>query len=156
MKDTRILVCVDESMESRQAVLAVASRAWTKGTEVRLLTVVNPDDYSLVPMLERKIGQIRLLHQRLANELEETPVFCSSFIREGEPVATIVSEVKEWQPTVLFFGARRKGWLRRLINSSVSAEVIARVQCSVEQLGLYRSGEASRGWLAGLTTRLLK
>lgn len=156
MKDTRILVCVDESMESRQAILAVASQTWTKGTEVRLLTVVNPDDYSLVPMLERKIGQIRLLHQRLANELEETPVFCSSFIREGEPVATIISEVGEWQPTVLFIGARRKGWLRRLMTASVSAEVIVRVRCSVEQIGSQRSSAAPRGWLAGLTARLLK
>ncbi len=129
--EPRILLCVTESPGSRGAVAAVAARSWPKSTEIRLFTVVNPDDYSLVPLLDEKINRIRLLHQRFTNELEHTPAYTSSIIREGEPVECILDETREWQPAAIFMGASNKGWLRRLLTGSASRAVAARTECPV-------------------------
>jgi nucleotide-binding universal stress UspA family protein len=156
MSESRILFCVNDAFESRRAAQEVALRRWPKGAEVRFLTVINPDDYSLVALLDERISEIRRLHNHLFDELSETPVICTSSLREGEPLASILEEVRDWQPTRIFVGVGRRNRLSRLFRPRLAAAVEARVDCSVEVIGHEDSVRESLNRLATSTARILK
>lgn len=130
--ETRILVCVDESPRAEAIVNSVASRFWPKGTEVRLLTVVNPFNYSIVDLLDEKISRTKSLHRQLINDLDYSPVYASSVIKEGEPVKLILKEAEEWKPDGIFIGTRGISRLHRMLSGSLSAALVARAHCPVE------------------------
>lgn len=128
----RILVCVEEASRAEAIVGSVASRFWPKGTEVRLLTVVHPCDYSTIDWLNEKINRTKLLHRRLVNELDDTTVYATSVVKEGEPVKIILKEAEEWRPNCIFIGTRRISRLHRWLSGSLSEVLVARVECPVE------------------------
>jgi len=128
----RILVCVQESPRAEAIISAVASRFWPKSTEVRLLTVVDPYDYSIVDLLDQKISRIKLLHRQLANELYYTPVYTSSVVKEGESVRVILKEVEDWKPHCVFMGMCQSSLFGRLLGGDISTALIANAHCPVE------------------------
>ena len=156
MTEPRILLCVNDSVESRQAVQSVASRPWPKGTEIRILTVIDPADYSIVGLLDDRIREIRRFHQLLTNEFSETPVFCTSSIKEGDPLTTIVEEAEQWKPTRLFLGGRKQSRFSRWIHGSLSSAVEARTACPVELIGHQRRRFKSFSRLAIATVKHFK
>lgn len=134
--EPRILLCVDESPNAQIVVQAVAARIWPKRAEARLLTVVNPFDYSIVPLLDEKIKRTKLMHRALANELEYTPLFVSSEVKEGEPAEVILKEAQDWRATTIFVGTTGKSRVHRFLAGGVSATVAAQAHCPVELIRL--------------------
>jgi nucleotide-binding universal stress UspA family protein len=128
----RVLLCVDGSRYTEAAVGAVASRNWPKGTEVGILTVVDPFDYSIPEFLDKAIDRAKSFHRIIANELDRTPAFTSSLVLEGEPEKVILNVAEEWRPDSIFIAPRRGNRFSRFLPGGVSGTVVARAKCAVE------------------------
>jgi nucleotide-binding universal stress UspA family protein len=128
----RALLCVDGSPDTEAVVRAAAARDWPKGTELRLITVVNPFDYTIPEFVEKAIERAKLSHRIIANELDRTPAFTSSVVLEGEPAEMILREAAEWSPDAIFLAPRARNRWRRLLLNTVSGLVVARANCAVE------------------------
>jgi nucleotide-binding universal stress UspA family protein len=128
----RVLLCVDGSQYTEAAVSAVASRDWPKGTEVRILTVVNPFDYSIPEFLDKALERAESFHRIIANELDRTPAFTSSVVLEGEPEKLILKVADEWRPDSIFIAPHDGNRFSRFLPGGVSGTVVARAKCTVE------------------------
>lgn len=128
----RVLLCVDDSERADVILAAVAKRTWLKGTELRILTAVDPFDYSIPELLDNAIDEAKARQRVIANELSHTPAFTSTLVREGEASRVILAEAAEWHPDAIFLVPRRHNLLRRLLLSSVSSRVVARAKWPVE------------------------
>lgn len=128
----RVLLCVDGSPYTEAAVSAVASRDWPKGTEVRILTVVNPFDYTIPEFVDKAMERARVFHRIIANEIDRTPAFTSSVVAEGEPHKVILQIADEWRPDCIFLAPRRMNRLSRFLLGGVSGTVVAQARCAVE------------------------
>jgi len=140
----RVLLCVDGSPYTETALKAVASRDWPKGTEVRILTVVNPFDYSIPEFVDKAMERAESLHRAIANDLNPTPAFTSSVVCEGEPAMMILSVAEEWKPDCIFLAPHRRSRASRLLLNGVTETVAARAKCAVE---LARSGAPHDSYL---------
>jgi nucleotide-binding universal stress UspA family protein len=128
----RVLLCVDGSPYTEAAVNAVASRDWPKGTEARILTVVNPIDYSIPEFADMAMERARSLHRLIANELDRTPAFTSSVVAEGDPEKAILRVIEEWSPDCVFLAPHRRNRFSRALLGGLSGTVVARAKCAVE------------------------
>lgn len=147
----RVLLCIKDSAYSPAAVRAVASRAWPKGTEVRMFTVVDPFDYSIPEFVDKALRRAQSFHRVIANQLEQTLAFTSSVIREGDPKKMILQEAHEWKPDSIFIAPRGRIWIPRFLPGKISDALVARAKCTVE---LVRSAEidARADSLLGMST----
>jgi nucleotide-binding universal stress UspA family protein len=148
----RVLLCVDGSPYTETAVNAVASREWPKGAEVRILTVVNPFDYSIPEFADKAMERAKSLHRDIANELDRTPAFTSSVVGEGEPVKVILRVADEWRPDCVFLAPHRRSFFSRSLLSGVSGTVVARAKCAVELARIVRPGAPHYSFLRAPTT----
>jgi nucleotide-binding universal stress UspA family protein len=142
----RVLLCVDGTLYTEAAVNAVASRDWPKGTEVRILTVVNPFDYSIPEFADKAIERAKSLHRLIANELDRTPAFTSSVVAEGEPENVILRVTEEWKPDCVFLAPHNRNRFSRALIGGVSGTVVARAECAVELARIQKPGRP-HGWL---------
>src|SRR5262249_29596993 len=111
---------------------AVVSRDWPKGAEVRILTVVNPFDYSIPEFADEAIERAKSLHRLIASELDRTPAFTSSVVAEGEPEKVILKVTEEWKPDCVFLVPHRKKRFSGSLFGGVSGTVAARAEWAVE------------------------
>jgi nucleotide-binding universal stress UspA family protein len=140
----RLLVGVDNSKDSNAAVLAVLNRNWPKGTEVRLLAVVDtvmavtPDssEPSVMKWIEvddeDSWEEVRQIFEPAAAQLRAAGLDARVMIRRGNPADEIVSEAESWGAHCIFLGAQGTRGIERLLLGSVSSAVSARANCSVE------------------------
>jgi nucleotide-binding universal stress UspA family protein len=140
----RLLIGVDNSTYSNAAVDAVLRRDWPKGTEVRLLSVVDtvmaitPD--SAEPQTLKWIevedpdnwDQVRQLFQPAADKLCSLGLNTAVMIRRGNPTNELLEEAEAWNADCIFLGAKGIRGIDRLLLGSVSSAVSARASCSVE------------------------
>lgn len=140
----RLLIGVDHSKDSNAAVEAVCSRHWPKGTEVRLLAVVDtvmaitPDPSQPAIMKWIEVGdeehweEIRQIFEPSAESLRAAGLDAAIMIRRGSPADEIVDEAETWGADSIFVGAKGTRGIERLLLGSVSSAVSARAHCSVE------------------------
>jgi nucleotide-binding universal stress UspA family protein len=148
----RVLLCVDGSPYTEAAVYAVASRDWPKGTEVRILTVVNPFDYSIPEFLNKAIERAKCLHRIIANELDRTPAFTSSVVLEGEAAEVILQVADEWRPDSIFIAPHGGNRFSRFLPGGVSGTVVARAKCAVELARTVKPGADNDSFLPAPAT----
>jgi nucleotide-binding universal stress UspA family protein len=136
----RILIGVDGSSHSGAAVMEVASRSWPKGSEVRLLTSVDPwSEYAAEP--DDKYAGVRGIHQSAEAFLRAAGLEVSSQVKEEDAKHLLVNEAESWGADSIFVGARGLGRLGRMLLGSVSTAVVARAHCSVEVVRLSKAEE---------------
>jgi nucleotide-binding universal stress UspA family protein len=146
---TRIILGVDGSTGAQQAVRAVAARAWTPGSEVRVIVVedvliTNPV-YALIPPVSEFVDEVnrseRTEAERIAeeavkqlrSELDGKSVTVSSAVLTGNPKQVLVRHAEEFGADCIFTGATGlSNPIERFLVGSVSAAVAARAHCSVE------------------------
>jgi len=140
----RLLIGVDQSKDSLTAVYAVLSRCWPKGTQVRLLAVVDtvmaigtdprePGNMKWIEVGdESNWDQVRELFEPSAGSLRALGLDVKVMIRRGNPADEIIEEAETWSADCVFVGARGTRGIERLLLGSVSAAVSARANCSVE------------------------
>jgi nucleotide-binding universal stress UspA family protein len=139
-----LLIGVDNSPYSNAAVEAVCRREWPKGTEVRLLAVVDtvmaitPDrtQPSIMKWIEtgdeENWDEVRQIFQPSADCLRSAALDAAVMIRRGNPTNQLLEEAESWGADCIFLGPKGTRGIDRLLLGSVSSAVSARAQCSVE------------------------
>lgn len=142
--DLHLLIGVDNSPYSDAAVEAVCNRTWPKGTEVRLLAVVDtvmavtPDSSESAAQKwievddERKWDEITRLFGPEAGKLRAAGLTTEIVIRRGNPADKILEEAEVWGADCIFLGPKGSRGINRLLLGSVSSAVASRATSSVE------------------------
>ena len=140
----RIQIGFDGSPGSLIAVDSVASRSWTSGSEVRLISATQ----SLVPTtIGRFISPVKnwveeesnyaatwieTLAENSIRLLKNSGLSVKLEIHEGNPKTVLVDSARRWQADSIFVGAHSYTVLERFLIGSTSAAIAERAGCSVE------------------------
>lgn len=139
----RILIGIDNSLHSNEAIKEVGRRHWSNATEVRLLAVVdtvmsipNPDEPEVLKWVEvadeENWDQIRAIFLPSVNRLQRVGLNASTMIRRGNPKKQLLEEAESWGADCIFVGAKGVRGIDRLLLGSVSSATSARADCTVE------------------------
>jgi nucleotide-binding universal stress UspA family protein len=136
----RVLLAVDGSRFAHMAADAVAARQWPAGTEVRVVTAVDPQltmaiAYHFVygeRVPEDFIVAARSGADEVAAKLQKAGLLTTTAVEVADPKHFIVEQAKEWNADSVFLGARGHSRLERFLIGSVSSAVAARAPCTVE------------------------
>lgn len=141
----RIIVGIDGSPGSEEAVRAVAARTWPAGSEVKVIIVddplVPPIIGEIIPPLAETIEESNAEDwsrdkEVLANAaalLRGTDIKVLTEIRLGDPKKELPQAAEEWGADCIFVGsAGFSNRFERFVLGSISAAVAARAHCSVE------------------------
>jgi nucleotide-binding universal stress UspA family protein len=139
----KILLAVDGSESSENAVQAVASRPWPLGTTVRVLSVIEAKlllaaEFGYDPGLSRETAlqemtkRAEALTTRVADSLHATGLSADRIVRVGDPREKIVNEAKQWPADLIVVGSHGDTGVRRWLLGSVAQSVVRHAPCSVE------------------------
>ncbi len=140
----RVLIGIDGSPNSSAVVDAVYRREWPKGTEVRLLAVVDtvmsitpdPSQPAILKWIEvgdeENWDQVRQIFEPSADKLRSAGLDAAVMISRGNPAEELIREAESWEAGCVFVGAKGVRGIDRLLLGSVSSAVAARAVCSVE------------------------
>ena len=147
----RLIIGIDGSAASLDAVREVASRCWPPQSEVKVIVVDDPlfPDYlgDLIPSLDKIIEADRAEEKAWVKKISAEPmalldqvgIEVSNILREGDPKKELPKAAEEWGADCIFVGsAGFSNRFERLVLGSVSAAVAARAHCSVEVVRMIR------------------
>lgn len=134
----KVLVAIDQSLFANTIVKAVGNSSWPRGTEIKLLTVVEDSPLSLsgfkdyqqkaivceIAKKQRKRAESMLWHvrQKLVHELPQCII--DTEIRNGRARGEIISASMEFAPDKIILGAH--GHLPNRLFAGTTAYAIAR------------------------------
>ncbi|MEZ5345457.1 MAG: universal stress protein [Pyrinomonadaceae bacterium] len=141
----RIVVGVDDSPTSIQAINSIGQRVWQEGTEVRLVSVdekisTNRIAYQ-VPQAAAMIDSAQQKKQsRIVSilkwgeaELKLIGLNATTKIRKGNASQVLLDEARKWNADSIFVGTRNlNGFFEKFRLGSVSTDVVTKAHCSVE------------------------
>lgn len=156
----RVLLTIDESKYSEAAVEAVLAQCRPRGTEVRVLHVLEMTASSGYPVPESHDQRIRakMLVDRAAKKLKASGFKAGTMVVVGGTRAGIVDSAMEWHADLVFLGSHGHTDLGRFLMGSVSDAVLHHAHCSVELVRIPRVTQGSKrigGPAKGKTTRIL-
>ena len=143
-KELGIMVAVDGSSDSENAVREVARRRWPADASFSLVSVIDVRMQSLLawPGLyadrpSQKPFQdagdwISQLVEHLGSELRRGGRAVETHILEGDPKKVLVKQAAKWRADCLFVGAHGLQHGRHLFLGSLATAVATRAPCSVE------------------------
>jgi general stress protein 26/nucleotide-binding universal stress UspA family protein len=139
----KILLAVDDSPNSSEAVREVIERTWPPDTIVRVLSAVEDIPppaadlwYDAAGSLERANQELterfEQLSARIADSLVDAGLKTEPVVLHGDPRSVIVEEAKEWGADLIVVGSHGYTGLKRLLLGSVAQSVVGHAPCSVE------------------------
>ena len=137
----RIVIGLDGSAASEQAVKVVVGRAWPAGSEVRLIAVNDPS----IPTRNAKgrnanaredsksqtNAWIREFVAAAEKNVRAVDLICSKKIEVGNPKSVLVADADEWGADCIVIGAAATASYPSALGD-VATAVVARARCSVE------------------------
>ena len=135
----KILIAVDDSEYSRQAVSAVPELFNRESTEIKVLHVLTPISSSTPPQMARGYApEMADLTRELPFDLEHslqklrTAGFTvDTVIENGEVRTTIIDFASDWGADLIVVGSHGHKGLLRLLLGSVAESVVRHAPCSV-------------------------
>ena len=142
----KILLAVDGSECSKQAVAAVAERPWPPGTKVKIFSAVElpfvptpetwalPDSYysQLEEAATEAANQAAEYAAERLQKSELTPLAIATEIKNGEARELILAEAERWGADLIVLGSHGYSGWQRFWLGSVSNAVATHAPCSVE------------------------
>ena len=139
----KILLAVDESPGSEDAVIEVAQRSWPPGTIVRMVHVIEKfvppaaelwydAEGSIEQANEEIVEQQEKVLEQLASILRGRSLKIEKTIKHGQTGECIVAEAEKWGTDLVVLGSHGHGKIVRLLFGSVSRFVSEHASCSVE------------------------
>jgi nucleotide-binding universal stress UspA family protein len=131
-----LVIGVDGSPDADAALRTVTARVWPRGSEARMIAVLDQAMATAVQWHEEGVVDAREGVQKIvetaAAQLHAAGLTVSSAVKEGDPKRVLIEEAEQWGADCLFVGARGLRRLERFLLGSVSTAVAARAHCSVE------------------------
>jgi len=140
----KILLAMDDSKYSQEALEAVIERFRPDRAEVRVITVLDLLNYfaseeaakEYLPEIEQlrreRLKQAEQLLRRAADRLKSAGFQVTTGISEGDPKKRILELAESWDADQIVLGSHgRKGFEHALLGS-VSEAVVHHARCSVE------------------------
>jgi nucleotide-binding universal stress UspA family protein len=142
----RILLAVDGSLLSENAVSEVAQRVWPQGSDVRVISVAEPPELvtpshgSLPQLLLDELehyawNRSQAAVERAAARLRYSQtgnVIIATEVISGSPKEVIIDQAETWKADLIVVGSHGFRGDRRFRIGSVSQAVAAQAACSVE------------------------
>jgi nucleotide-binding universal stress UspA family protein len=138
----KILLAVDGSPHSQDAVDEIARRPWPPGITIRVLSVIQPytppatefvlAGATLEGMRRQQTSEAEGLTARAAATVKAATVTTETIVREGDPRSAIVDEAEEWGADLIVVGSHGRTGLKRWLLGSVAHAVVGHAPCSVE------------------------
>jgi nucleotide-binding universal stress UspA family protein len=136
----KILVGVDDSKFSEEALRAIVAQFRPQSTEIRLLHVLQsiaisaPPQMSAryAPELEDQGKQARELLDRAAKTLRSAGFKVDTAIEKGDVRLKIIDSAAEWNADLIVIGSHGRSDIPRLLLGSVAEFVARNALCSVE------------------------
>ena len=135
----KILLAVDDSECSREAVKQVAAYFNPKTTQIKLLHVIAPPYYSTPPQMARGYApEMEAVEKNVAAEMDHFAemlrragfaVDCA--VETGEVRSMIIDFAANWGADLVVMGSRGYKGLTRLLLGSVAESVVRHAHCSV-------------------------
>jgi len=144
-KLSSVLVAMDGSDDSFQAVCFLQTLALPRRTKLRLLSVVERVRYpstappsvrgQLVVMLkeleEERRGELDKILERAAAELDDRVTRVTRYTPTGDPAEEIVATANDFDADLVVVGAHGLGRMARALLGSVSQKVLHNARCPV-------------------------
>ena len=138
----KVILAVDGSPNSEDAVEYIAEHRWAGETNVRVLTVVEntpPRSVAswhgthgvLQEMRREETADAKRLVERVAGELQQGGVVADAVVHHGDPRMVINEEADHWSADLIVVGARGYTGLAKFLMGSVSQSVVGNAPCSV-------------------------
>src|SRR5437762_8567268 len=136
-----ILLPVDGSPESAAAVQAVATRPWPRGSNLRILSVIQnvgppPVGEFMVPaaadfdaLNRQQTAQAESVTSETEASLKSTGLPVETKVRNGEAGDTIIDEATEWPADLIVMGTHGYTGLKKLMLGSVAQSVVSHAPC---------------------------
>ena len=140
----KILLPIDDSKYSQQAVRALLTQVNQRGTRVRVLHVVEPITVyftsGLVPQLVAEVAaaeadrkkQAKALVLRTVAKLRQGGFQAGGVVETGDPKSKIVDHAAQWRADLIIVGSHGLRGLGRFLMGSVSEAVMRHAGCSVQ------------------------
>jgi nucleotide-binding universal stress UspA family protein len=133
----KILLVIDESGSSADAVEAITARSWPTASMVRVLSVpkrVPVELHSRHDTLEQAQQEMTKMAERLtsrvADVLRAQAIEADMAIRHGDPVSQIVNEAQAWSANLIVVGAN--SFDSDGTESGVPQSIVKQAPCEVE------------------------
>ena len=131
---TRILLATDGSDVSLAAAQAVAETDWPSGSEVKVISVVDPIIYSLEELGLSREKRTERAHRAIGqaiNVFKETPLRLTGEVIAGTVVRQIIERGETWKADLIVVGTHQRRGLKRLLLGSTSTAVANNAHSSV-------------------------
>ena len=138
----KILLAIDDSQYSADAVAEVAARPWPAGTIVRVLSAVDVTPIATDPAFIASLDIDTLRNEitrrnkevmsRAVCLLQEKGLSAEMVVRDGDPRSVIVDEAKDWSANLIVVGSHGYTGVKRWLLGSVAHSVVSHAPCSVE------------------------
>jgi universal stress protein A len=152
----RILLPLDLSRFSQEALRVLAAQVRPGENEVRVLHVIEPIgtlvSAAMVPRIAAQTAQIEREREKEAHQLVERAAAtlrkgglkARGVVERGDPKAKIVAQAQKWNADLIVMGSHGLRGLSHFLMGSVSETVLRHAPCSVQVVRL-RRGETKRG-----------
>lgn len=136
----RILVGVDDSRFSDEAVRAIVAQFRPEGAQVRVLNVLQPIAVSAppqmspnyVPELEEQGKKAEEIVERAGKTLRAAGFRVETAVEKGDIRLKIIDAAAEWNADLIVVGSHGRSAIPRLVLGSVAEFVARNAYCSVE------------------------
>jgi len=142
----KILLAVDGSPCSDEAIAEVARRPWPAGSEIEVIAAFelvlppSPDAWAIPPSYLADLDRIASEHagklvDQVANKLRTAvpeQLQVSTKCAPGAPASVILDEAESWGADLIVVGSHGYRAWERFLLGSVSQSVVSHAKCSVE------------------------
>ena len=141
----KILLAVDGSASSDEAIAEIGRRPWPEQTQVKLVTAVETpvmvgmEPWAAGPLYVHDVQAVSsAANAVLEDSLTKLKAAAGSRLKitgeviPGSPQQVIVEEAERWGADLIVMGSRGLGAWNRLLLGSVSNAVVHHAKCSVE------------------------
>jgi universal stress protein A len=135
----KLLLAIDDSEYSQEAVEQVATHFNPQTTEIKMLHVLQPPSYSLPPQMSRGYApeleamenDARSNLDKLAKKLRAAGFAVGAAVEKGEVRSTIFDSAADYSADLIVLGSHGHTGLERLLLGSVAESVVRHAKCSV-------------------------
>lgn len=135
----KLLLAVDDSKGSAEAIKQISALFAPQTTEIKILHVLSPTLYSTppqmarayVPELEELAKSVSFEVEHFAKKLRASGFAVETLIETGDVRSTIIEFAVDWGADLIVVGAHEHRGLVRFLLGSVAESVVRDAGCSV-------------------------